>query len=120
MLINLSNHPSRAWGPKQMQAAQEFGEILDIPFPHVPPEADGSEVGKLVMQYHNEIVMLLNATPNESHAVHVMGELNFCFLIITLLKARGITCVASTTERIVTEVNKEKKSVFNFIKFRRY
>ena len=55
MLLNLSNHPVRgvwnpqkeryenAWSPEQVSAAHaEFGEIIDEPFPIIPPEYSGS------------------------------------------------------------------------------
>ena len=32
MFINFSNHPSEAWGKAQLNAAMEYGEVIDIPF----------------------------------------------------------------------------------------
>ena len=37
MFINFSNHPSEAWGKTQLNAAMEYGEVIDIPFPAVNP-----------------------------------------------------------------------------------
>ena len=36
------------------------------------------------------------------------------------LKRRGVRCVASTTERVVTEVDGKKVSEFHFVQFREY
>ena len=37
MFVNFTNHPSGSWGAAQRRAAQVYGEILDLPFPDVPP-----------------------------------------------------------------------------------
>ncbi len=37
--INLTNHPSTKWGADQLAAAKKYGNIVDIPFPAVDPEA---------------------------------------------------------------------------------
>ena len=42
--INLSNHPSDKWDEKQMEAAKQYGEVMDIPFPSIPAQADENEV----------------------------------------------------------------------------
>ena len=52
--------------------------------------------------------------------VHVMGEMTFTYYLVSLLKAKGITCVASTTERIIEEKDGMKTSLFKFVKFREY
>ena len=52
--------------------------------------------------------------------VHLMGEMNFTFALITKLKARGIKCVASTTQRETVEEGGVKVSKFNFVRFREY
>ncbi len=45
MLINLSNHPLSNWSEKQRQAAeQQFGQIVNLPFPTVPTDADLAQV----------------------------------------------------------------------------
>lgn len=41
MLLNLSNHPAAKWSAAQIQAAQkEFGDLHDLPFPAIAPDAD--------------------------------------------------------------------------------
>ena len=32
MFINFSNHPSRAWGKTQLNAAMEYGEVIVNPY----------------------------------------------------------------------------------------
>ncbi|MFA8436812.1 MAG: CRISPR-associated protein [Marinifilaceae bacterium] len=119
MFINLSNHNSAKWGAAQREAAQSYGKIYDLPFPHIDPAASEADVEQLARDQLEEINQLMAAN-NEKSAVHIMGEFTFCFALVTLLKAEGITCVSSTTQRIVKENSKEKISIFNFIKFRRY
>ena len=47
MFINFSNHPSRAWGKTQLNAAMEYGEVIDIPFPAVNPYSNEEEIYKI-------------------------------------------------------------------------
>ena len=50
-----------------------------------------------------------------------MGEMTLTFRIVELLKAQGIRCVASTTERIVTDLpDNRKETQFTFVQFREY
>lgn len=53
--------------------------------------------------------------------VHVMGEMTFTHNLVNALKERGLTCLASTTERntIMTPDGK-KISEFKFVQFREY
>ena len=53
--------------------------------------------------------------------VHVMGEMTFTYNMVNALKNVGITCLASTTERLVTMTSDGKKvSDFKFVQFREY
>lgn len=117
MLVNLSNHPSKLWGAKQLEAAQAYGEVEDFPFPMVAPEMSAAEVNKLADEYADMLLKLYGT----SATVHVMGEMTFTFMVVTRLKELGIKCVASTTER-KTSYNSEgtKLSEFSFVKFREY
>ena len=47
MFINFSNHASTRWGVPQKQAAKKYGEIVDVQFPNVNPEATSEEVHEL-------------------------------------------------------------------------
>jgi len=113
MLLNLSNHPSALWSSAQRAV---YAEIQDLPFPQIDPEGDGVYIDALVREYLTKIEQLKNV-----EAVHVMGEMCFCYRIINELKARGIKCVASTSKRIVEELEPGKKNVtFQFVRFREY
>ena len=118
LFINLSNQPSSKWGEEQLEAAVKYGEILDIPFPDISPESETSKVDSIVDKYANQIRDL--AKMNDI-VVHVLGEMTFTFKLVKKLLDEYIPCVASTTERIVSD-NEDgtKTSEFKFIKFRNY
>lgn len=115
MLLNLSNHPSSTWLHDQKAAALEkYHSIRDMVFPQIDPRADKVEINRIAEKY---VIKIRQANPS---AVHIMGEMTFSFNLINRLKAIGITCIASTTERIVKEEDGKKTSVFKFIRFREY
>jgi len=117
MLLNLSNHSSSTWLSSQLErATQEFGKVIDMPFPSINPEWDFPLVSKLAVNYFEKIIQMA-PRPN---AVHIMGELTFTFNLVSLLKASNIICIASTTNRVVFEKNGQKLSKFEFIRFREY
>ncbi|MDR1170431.1 MAG: CRISPR-associated protein [Prevotellaceae bacterium] len=117
MLINLSNHLSGKWSPEQLQAAAQFGKIVDLPFPNVSPDGDDAYIQALSNEYISKIEQ---AAGNNRAAVHVMGEMTFTFVIVSALIRKGFTCIASTTERTVREENGEKITKFEFKQFRKY
>jgi hypothetical protein len=122
MLINLSNHPSSFWGKEQTKAAtQKYGQIIDLPFPAIDPEADIETIALLADQYEVNIRKLLATEKAGAFAVHIMGELTFCFALVDRLQKSGITCLASTTRRETIENGDElKTSRFEFVRFREY
>ncbi len=118
MLINFSNHPSALWGVKQLEAAREFGEIKDFPFPAISPESNCDEIRELADHYVDEITSFA-----EHHhiTVHVMGEMTFTFMVVSQLKEMGIECIASTSIRNAEEFTDGRKiSNFQFVRFRKY
>ncbi len=119
MLLNLSNHPLATWTEEQLQTAkQQYGEVQDLPFPQVSPDATEQDIGQLAQEYLSKIQTI--GSP-ERVTIHLMGELNFTYAMVDLLKAYGYTCVASTTERIVKELTDNQKiSEFHFVQFRKY
>lgn len=119
MLINLTNHPSARWSDKQKAAAEVYGEIVDMPFPVIDEAGDEKYIATLADEYLNKIV---NLSDTQSVVVHLMGEQTFSYALIKRLRERGITCVASTTKRIVKEEVPGKKSevIFQFERFRAY
>ena len=118
LFINYSNHPSSGWSQKQLSAAREFGEIVDIPFRSVAPEADSAELERVAGE---ELTKILEAASGKNAAVHLMGEMTLTYILVRELKASGIRCVASTTARSVVEnPDGTKTSDFDFVRFRDY
>lgn len=119
MFINLSNHPSDRWGEAQLETARKnYGEIIDMSFPQIAPNATDEELQILVQEYVQRIMSLAKF---QNVTVHIMGEMTFTFMVVTRLKEMGIRCVASTTERKTTyKADGTKLSEFSFVKFRKY
>lgn len=118
MLINLSNHPSAKWSSEQKNAASQFGEIVDLPFPDVDAAGNEKYIDDLASDYVNNVKY--KAT-NNNIFVHIMGEMTLTFAIVRQLQKIGIPCIASTTQRLVTENPDGSKSVlFQFVRFRHY
>ena len=120
MLLNLSNHPSTKWSKEQRDLAQQqFGEVLDMPFPNISPTQNTEGVVAFAAQYCQEILDL-----KKQHldlTVHLMGELSFCFALVKMLQKEGITVVCSTTERtLIEEKDGLKTALFRFHQFRNY
>lgn len=116
MFINLTNHPSENWSEEQLAAAHKYGEIVNIHFPNIEPSFTSSMVNSLADDTINEITAL-----GKDVTVHIMGEMTFTYAVVSRLKALGIICIASTTERntIITSDGK-KISEFQFVQFREY
>ena len=51
VFINLSNHPSNAWSKEQYEAASEYGEVVDIPFPQIEASSSEEDIENLVEEY---------------------------------------------------------------------
>lgn len=118
LLINLSNHPSAGWGARQREAAKMYGEIEDMDFPAIPPVAGEREITDLAEEY---VARIEERAETRDVTVHIMGEMTFCYAVITRLLPLGIPCLASTTRRQVTETADGVKEVrFDFETFRRY
>lgn len=119
VFVNLSNHPSVNWSEKQKRAAENgYGEIVDMPFPSIDPQADPESVAELVDKCLNSITEL---SGDADVSVHIMGEMTFTFAMVERLKSMGIICVASTTERLAVENPDGSKTVsFDFVRFRQY
>lgn len=117
MLINLTNHSCETWNEEQTAAAQaEFGIIQDMPFPAIPPEWETEEVVALARKY---VVGCRELIQRPEDAVHIMGELTFTYAFIGL--ATDIRCIASTSERRVTDHPGGDRTVsFRFVRFRDY
>lgn len=118
MLINLTNHPSANWSKEQTTAARVYGTVIDYPFPQVNPCDDEATINSQAFEIVNG---LLTTYDNKEITVHLMGEFTMTFALLRNFATHGIPCVASTTERIVTETEPGKKNVeFRFVRFRKY
>ena len=117
MFINLSNHPSSGWGKEQLTAAQRIGDIVDLPFPPVAPGASADEVKQMARELVEHILEMGDPA---TLTVHIMGEMTLTYSVVAALCPLGVRCVASTTERMVTEVDGKKVSEFHFVQFREY
>jgi hypothetical protein len=116
MFINLSNHHSSLWLIEQILSAKALSEnIIDMPFPYVPPDADEDTLDYMADETARH-VMTLNPT-----IVHLMGEHTLCYRIANILKSQHVRVVASTTERdVVMEQDDVKRARFRFVRFRSY
>lgn len=118
LLINLSNHPYDKWTEEQKNAAKEYGEVRDMPFPDINPDDGTEQIRKKADEYISEIIKL-----NAEHAVtvHLMGEMSFVVYAVSRLSELGIRCICSTSERDTEDLGDgEKKAKFHFKRFRDY
>ena len=99
MFVNFTNHPSGSWGAAQRRAAQVYGEILDLPFPEVPPALSAAEVAALADEWAARIVRLL-----QSRGVPVVA-------------ACSARCAASRTD---ADGCTHRQTEFRFVQFREY
>lgn len=119
VFVNLSNHPSVDWSEEQKKAALAYGGIIDVPFPSVPSSCSDKAMQKLADKAVGAVAKA--AYPAREVTVHVMGEMTLTYRIVNKLKARGIRCLASTSDRVASDIgNGEKISQFHFVEFREY
>lgn len=119
LFLNLSNHSSDKWSKAQLDAARAYGEVVDMPFPEIDPGATTEEIHRLAEEYADRITS--SYLGRDLMTVHLMGEMTFTFRLVTLLHARGVRCVASTTQRKTSELaDGKKESIFEFQAFREY
>ncbi|NLV39481.1 MAG: CRISPR-associated protein, partial [Bacteroidales bacterium] len=118
--INLTNHPSSLWDKAQLQAAAQYGECVDMPFPAVDPEGDEEYVDRLTDVYLQKIMEIANNEQSEV-TVHLMGEMSFTVSLVEKLRNVGISCILSTSTRQSKDLgNGQKEITFNFVRFRKY
>ena len=120
MLVNFSNHPYEIWGESQQrESAKQYGEVVDFPFPQVPPNLDTQELRQLVQEYSAKIKAM------NPEAVLAAGEFTFLFMLVDKLLQDEVKVICScsqrqTIERKLPDGSNEKKSVFVFERFREY
>ncbi len=120
VFINYTNHPSSFWSKEQLQAAEKYGDVIDITFPAVSPQANEMEIHDLITE---QIEKLLTFNPA---AVLCQGEFTLAFGIVSGLKKKGIKVLAACSSRQVLESidaiddQKQKMISFKFVRFREY
>ncbi len=118
IFINHTNHPSSLWTAAELQAAELYGKILDIPFPEIDPEWDGETVYKFAQESCKKLLAYHPA------AVLCQGEFTYCYILITLLKEYGVTVLSACSKRETKEWEENgkniKKAIFTFVRFREY
>lgn len=101
-------------------ARERWGQVIDLSFPALSPMLTTAEVMVIAEEYKGRCMDMLRSSTDEVSAVHLMGEMVFCFRLVQLLKDVGVMVVASTAERDVRYTNDVKSSIFNFVTFREY
>ena len=119
MFVSFSNHPVERWGKEQKQAAQDFGEIRDFPFPDVPAVTTTEEIIRMAEKCSKEIILL------NPDCVMCQGEFTLTVSVVRRLQEAGIRCVCACSERKTLEEQlpggvTKKTSVFAFCQFREY
>ena len=119
LFINHTNHPSAQWSEEQLQAARQYGYVVDVPFPQIEAGLSEAEVHDMAEAAAGRIAEL------KPSAVLVQGEFTYSYALIRLLQTAGIRAVAACSERqTVTTVNAKqetvRQSVFSFVRFRNY
>lgn len=112
--VNLSNHPSSNWDATQRQAAEQYGAIVDVPFPAVPAGEDEAYIRKLSDELVQKVMQY------QPGAVLCQGEFTLAYSVIRTLKARGVCVLAACSERNVVTHGNTKQVVFRFERFREY
>jgi hypothetical protein len=113
--VNITNHPSSKWSADQLAAACELGgEVVDLPFPNVPPLATSQDV--------SATADLLAAQVPDGAVGMVSGEWTLTFALATRLRRRGIALYVACSDRRVIETVEDgvtkKTAVFEFVRFR--
>ncbi len=112
--INLTNHSSKSWGRKQIEAAKRYGEIVDMPFPNVNPGWSRETVAELSKKMVSRIL------EDHPRAVLCQGEFCLVYQIVRALQENGVPVVAACSKRMVKEDGNQKSVTFEFEQFREY
>lgn len=119
LLVNLSNHPYKDWSEDQKKAAEKYGEVQDMAFPEIDPAMKIDKIKKEIAAA--QIDEIKNMCKERRVTVHIMGEMSYTFYVVSHLKAFGILCICSTSERDTEDLGGgEKKVTFHFKRFRDY
>ena len=112
VFINLTNHPSSAWGTEQIREAENYGEIADFPFHNIPVDISDTELDALVDEYYARIM------EQSDPIVMLQGEFVFVYRLANRLKEAGIPVFSACTDRIVSEEVQPDGSIIKTSHFR--
>lgn len=112
--VNFTNHSSDIWEENQRKAAQEYGEIVDLPFPAVHPDAKEQDIAALGEEYCRKILEWKPA------AVLCQGEFSLTFFVVARLREKGVKVLTACSERRTVQNGNVKSSIFEFAGFREY
>jgi len=122
VLINCSNHPSSIWSNEQRQG---WDEIIDVPFPNVPPELDTNDkpYQETIQTLWRNIVDIVKSKDEGTIYLHLAGEYSVCYEIFLKAKEWLIPLAVPTTRRETAEVKNAdgsvtKSSRFEFVRWR--
>lgn len=129
-LINYTNHPSSKWSEEQ----KVNWNIIDIPFPNIPPEYGEKELRILFIAELSKIEDIISEIYGKDELTEpidinicIMGEQSYVGFFIKNIKRHSIHRYHfwfPTTERISEDkVNEDgsvtKVSVFKFVRWRK-
>lgn len=119
MLVNFTNHPAARWSQPQQEAARRWGAVVDLPFPEVDPADDEASLDAIAGLWAGRILEL------EPDAVLCQGECTLSYRVTRLLLAAGVPVLAACTrrqsaEQLQPDGSTLKRSIFGFVRFRRY
>lgn len=118
LLLNLSNHPVETWSQKQLEAVRRYGNVVDMDFPIITPDATSEIIDKIAETYTRQVI---EKASRSNITVHIVGEMTFTYAVVARLKALGIKCIASITERNAAFDSQRKKvPEMKFVQFREY
>ena len=83
VFVNLTNHPSKAWDRAQIDAAEKYGQIVDLPFPKVASDKDEEYIKALSDKCVEKVMELSpaeikSASPVETGTVIMTRRKVFC------------------------------------------
>lgn len=117
---NITNRPSNEWDKKQLEAAKEFGEIIDLPIPEVPATATERTIHSFAADMVGTM-LAKKLTEDCVISALVKGEPTLVYSIVTGAKMEGIQCYASSFAPYTVENSDGTKTVnYEFDHFRAY
>ena len=116
--INLSTHNHKFWSPKQLEASNIYGEIVDYFPEEVESNMNTADIINLASKAVSKIIKKYKSADNE---ITVLVEANYIYsyYVVTELKKNNIKAVWPYSKRLERDYNPsvdirmtEKKYVF--------